>query len=748
MSTKVLVFESDVAFAGELRNELGHLGCTTTVVDDGNVGLQQAAAERPDLILLSIELPRMNGFSVCNKLKKDPNLKDVPLIIMSSESSDETFEQHKKLRTRAEDYVHKPVAFGELLQHIRGFVPLTAAASHVDADGAIVIDDEIEVGATDYLLDDDDSQTMVVSASEVVEALDSSPTSKAETVDADVDAFAESAFGRLTGPDASAAHPATAAQGVSAEGSRSLRNGSMPPPESLAPPRSMTPLPSRASIAPGPRSVRPAALLPGIDVAEHDRVREELARAKERMGANDREIEEARREIEKLRIEAGEAERLVREIEELRTRLAAGAKTGGISSREFLDLREGLNKKDKEILALKEQFSKKDKEIVESQDRALALERAKADIDERLLTLEREVAETREKNESLATDRELAKKAADDFRARVEKMRSENEIKDRQINELRTKSAEERAANEIKLGSARAELDQVLANERAEQARELDEAESRRRLDLAEVSREHDAALKVVREQLEQSKRDALNEQSAQLRREHDVALAALRKTQQDEVERARGEGAQRAREVEERLFADIAAVTKQSEERLAELRAESEKRERGAAEALRAEHLETISALENDRDSRIAALEAKALREVGEANDKLAKLDMDASALRGELQSLRDAKSAAEAISAGAIADLERRFAAAESERDDLTAKLATTTERLAVVEAELGSVREALTETKDKFETASSRATKATAKWDADRQSLERAKDALAVVLAQIEDTEGRTL
>src|ERR1700753_3494197 len=143
MPTKVLVFESDVAFAGELRNELGHLGCATTVVDDGNVGLQQAAAEKPDLILLSIELPRMNGFSVCNKLKKDPNLKDVPLIIMSSESSDETFEQHKKLRPRGGDYAKKPVAFGELPQHIQGFVTLGAPAAGGEAEGAIVIDDEI-----------------------------------------------------------------------------------------------------------------------------------------------------------------------------------------------------------------------------------------------------------------------------------------------------------------------------------------------------------------------------------------------------------------------------------------------------------------------------------------------------------------------------------------------------------------------------------------------------------------------------
>src|SRR2546421_10576104 len=124
MSHKVLVFESDAAFAGELRNELGKLGCSTSVVDDGNLGLQQASSDRPDLILLTIELPRMNGFSVCNKLKRDPALKEVPLIIMSSDSTEETFEQHRRLRTHAEDYVHKPIAFVDLLPRITAYVPL------------------------------------------------------------------------------------------------------------------------------------------------------------------------------------------------------------------------------------------------------------------------------------------------------------------------------------------------------------------------------------------------------------------------------------------------------------------------------------------------------------------------------------------------------------------------------------------------------------------------------------------------
>jgi CheY-like chemotaxis protein len=741
MPTKVLVFESDIVFAGELRSELGSLGCTTTVVDDGNVGLQQAASERPDLILLSIELPRMNGFSVCNKLKKDPNLKDVPLIIMSSESSDETFEQHKKLRTRAEDYVHKPVAFGELLQHIQGFVHLGSPAGS-EAEGAIVIDDEMEVGATDYLLDDDDSQTMVVPSS----LMGGLPARKIEKVDADVDAFAESAFGRMTGPDAAPVEARAMRNGSIAPEPPAAAEAALPAPAKRT---SVSPSPLRSSVAPGrAHSVRPAPMLSGVDSVEFDRAREELARARERLSANEREIEEARQEIEKLRIEAGEAERLSREIEELKVRLAAGAKTGGISSRDFLDLREGLNKKDKEILNLKEQLSRKDKDIVESQDRALALERGKADLDERLLGLEREVADVRERSEALATDKDLAKKASEDARARLEKTRAESEGKDRQLSELRTKHAEERAAHEAKLASARAELDQVLANERAEQARELDEAEERRRADLQQASRDRETALTAVREQADQARRDALSEHVAQSRREHESAIESLRKSHEDALERTRAEAADRSRDTEQRLVAEMAEVRQKADDQLAEAVSEVEQREKLALDGLRTELTEKITSIGNDRDSRVAALEAKSLREIGEANDKLAKLDMDASALHGELQSLRESKEAADAISAASIASLEKRVAEGQIAHAELTARAAAAADRVTALEAELAGVRGELGQTRERLDDESSRAKKAASKWEADKQSLERAKDALAVVLAQIEDTEGRTL
>src|SRR5688572_31815817 len=86
---KVLIFESDPVFASELRSGLEQHACSVTVVGDATEGLQVAASDRPDLVLLTVELPRINGFSVCNKLKRDPGLKSVPLIIMSSDSRSE-----------------------------------------------------------------------------------------------------------------------------------------------------------------------------------------------------------------------------------------------------------------------------------------------------------------------------------------------------------------------------------------------------------------------------------------------------------------------------------------------------------------------------------------------------------------------------------------------------------------------------------------------------------------------------------
>src|SRR5262249_94271 len=82
---RVLLVENDQGFAGGLRDALVRLDCAVHITDDANAGIQAASEEKPDIILVSVELPSMGGFAICNKLKRDQGLRAVPLILMSTD---------------------------------------------------------------------------------------------------------------------------------------------------------------------------------------------------------------------------------------------------------------------------------------------------------------------------------------------------------------------------------------------------------------------------------------------------------------------------------------------------------------------------------------------------------------------------------------------------------------------------------------------------------------------------------------
>jgi DNA-binding response OmpR family regulator/predicted nucleic acid-binding Zn-ribbon protein len=125
MSTKrILVIESETDFAESLVLAFSNYDTKVSVISDGKEGMQAAKSKPPDLVLLRVELPRMSGYSICTKLKRDKKLKKVPLIIMSSEATEETFEQHRKLKTRAEDYIIKPFEFEDLITKVRSQIEL------------------------------------------------------------------------------------------------------------------------------------------------------------------------------------------------------------------------------------------------------------------------------------------------------------------------------------------------------------------------------------------------------------------------------------------------------------------------------------------------------------------------------------------------------------------------------------------------------------------------------------------------
>ncbi len=84
---------------------------------DGAEGLEVARAEKPDLILLDIVLPRKDGFAVCEELRSDPDFKDVRIIMFTAKGLSEDIERGRQLG--ADEYVIKPFSGKNLLVLIK-----------------------------------------------------------------------------------------------------------------------------------------------------------------------------------------------------------------------------------------------------------------------------------------------------------------------------------------------------------------------------------------------------------------------------------------------------------------------------------------------------------------------------------------------------------------------------------------------------------------------------------------------------
>jgi len=144
MSKTVLLIESDPKFAREMSAALESRGFGVRTSSDGKEGVELARALRPDCVVLCVELPGLSGYSWCNRLKKDEVLKAIPLVITSSEATPETFEQHRKLKTRAEDYLIKPFPPATLVERVGALVGMPEATADDDEDLITLADVELD----------------------------------------------------------------------------------------------------------------------------------------------------------------------------------------------------------------------------------------------------------------------------------------------------------------------------------------------------------------------------------------------------------------------------------------------------------------------------------------------------------------------------------------------------------------------------------------------------------------------------
>ena len=95
-------------------------GFTVSTADSGEIGVEKAKSEKPDLILMDVVMPGMNGFQASRQISTDPETSNIPIIIVSTK--DQETDRMWGLRQGAKDYVTKPAQEKELMQKINALL--------------------------------------------------------------------------------------------------------------------------------------------------------------------------------------------------------------------------------------------------------------------------------------------------------------------------------------------------------------------------------------------------------------------------------------------------------------------------------------------------------------------------------------------------------------------------------------------------------------------------------------------------
>src|SRR6188474_2914854 len=139
----ILIVEDDRSLAEVLEYNLRQDGYQTSVANDGQDGLRQARLKTPDLVLLDLMLPMVDGLEVCRRLRADPITRNV-LVLMLTAKSEET-DEVVGFSVGTDDYVAKPFSVKVLLERIRALLRRrdgNGVAGNVVVSQGVLIDRE------------------------------------------------------------------------------------------------------------------------------------------------------------------------------------------------------------------------------------------------------------------------------------------------------------------------------------------------------------------------------------------------------------------------------------------------------------------------------------------------------------------------------------------------------------------------------------------------------------------------------
>jgi DNA-binding response OmpR family regulator len=115
--TKIVIVEDDPTLAETLAENLSEEEYEVVTAADGERGLALVRANLPDLIVLDIMLPVLDGLSVCRIIRKDPTTSHIPIIMLTARGTE--VDKIVGLESGADDYIVKPFGLGEFLARVR-----------------------------------------------------------------------------------------------------------------------------------------------------------------------------------------------------------------------------------------------------------------------------------------------------------------------------------------------------------------------------------------------------------------------------------------------------------------------------------------------------------------------------------------------------------------------------------------------------------------------------------------------------
>jgi len=113
---KILVVEDEAELTRAIQIRLEEAGYEVLIAYDGQAALENARAENPDLIVLDLMLPKMDGFKVCRMLKFDENYKKIPVVMLTARAQEK--DEDLGYEVGADAFITKPFKYRVLLAKI------------------------------------------------------------------------------------------------------------------------------------------------------------------------------------------------------------------------------------------------------------------------------------------------------------------------------------------------------------------------------------------------------------------------------------------------------------------------------------------------------------------------------------------------------------------------------------------------------------------------------------------------------